>query len=181
MKKYILVAVDYVSKWVETEACATTDAHVVLNFLKKNIFNRFGTPRAIISDGGSHLCNKVFEKRLEKYGVMHKVSSPYHTQTSRQVEESNRESKEVKTVNTSKKDWCIRLDDALWAYHTAFVISQPEIYVLNITMTAQFIRQDLQMATTEDQYDPPPSTVQFPETDQFNPTFALIQVEPAPA
>lgn len=75
--KYILVGVDYVSKWVEAEACATNDAHVVLKFLKKNIFNRFGTPRAIISDGGTHFCNKIFEKLLGNM-VSH-TRFPLHT------------------------------------------------------------------------------------------------------
>ncbi|KAL5561557.1 hypothetical protein UlMin_031304 [Ulmus minor] len=56
--KFVLVAVDYVSKWVEAVALPTNDSRVVIRFLKKNIFARFGTPRAIISDGGSHFCNK---------------------------------------------------------------------------------------------------------------------------
>ena len=60
LNKYILVAVNYVSKWVEAVAVPTNDARVVLRFLKANIFTRFGTPRAIISDGGTHFCNKQF-------------------------------------------------------------------------------------------------------------------------
>ncbi|XP_070019793.1 uncharacterized protein [Nicotiana sylvestris] len=71
--KYILVAVDYVSKWVEAAALPTNDARVVVGFLKKNIFTRFGTPRAIISDGGTHLYNRAFEKLLAKYDVRHKA------------------------------------------------------------------------------------------------------------
>jgi hypothetical protein len=58
---YILVAVDYVSKWVEAVACKTNDHRVVVKFLKDIIFARFGTPRAIISDGGTHFCNRIFE------------------------------------------------------------------------------------------------------------------------
>ncbi|XP_075077388.1 uncharacterized protein LOC142164108 [Nicotiana tabacum] len=77
--KYILVAVDYVSKWVEAVALPTNDAKGVTGFLKKNIFTRFATPRAILSDGGTHFCNRAFARLLEK-----------------------------------------KLDDALWAYHTAF-------------------------------------------------------------
>ena len=64
--QYILVGVDYVSKWVEAVTCKTNDAAVVLKFLKENIFTRFGVPRAIFSDGGSHFCNKLFAKLLEK-------------------------------------------------------------------------------------------------------------------
>jgi hypothetical protein len=57
---YILVAVDYVSKWVEAVACKTNDHRVVVKFLKDTIFTRFGTPRAIINDGGTHFCNQIF-------------------------------------------------------------------------------------------------------------------------
>ncbi|CAL2256064.1 unnamed protein product [Prunus armeniaca] len=63
---YILVAVDYVSKWVEAIATKTNDHKVVLKFLRDNIFTRFGTPRAVISDGGSHFCNKPFEALMKK-------------------------------------------------------------------------------------------------------------------
>ena len=120
--KYILVAVDYVSKWVEAVALPTNDASVVVKFVKKNIFTRFGTPRAIISDEGTHFCNRLFNKLLAKYGVCHKVATVYHPQTSVQVEVSNREIKQIleKTVNASRKDWAMKLDDALWAYRTAF-------------------------------------------------------------
>ncbi|XP_058010458.1 uncharacterized protein LOC131183818 [Hevea brasiliensis] len=72
--KYILVGVDYVSKWVEAIASPTNDARVVMKFLKKFIFTRFGVPRAIISDGGSHFYNKQFEHLLKKYEVTHKVN-----------------------------------------------------------------------------------------------------------
>ena len=91
--KYILVAVDYVSKWVEAIALANNEGKSVTTFLKKNILFRFGTPRAIISDGGSHFCNKFLKGLLEKYGVLHNVATPYHPQTSGQVEVSNREIK----------------------------------------------------------------------------------------
>ncbi|CAN6697969.1 unnamed protein product [Malus baccata var. baccata] len=88
---YILLAVDYVSKWVEAKATKTNDSKVVSDFIKSNIFVRFGIPRAIISDGGSHFCNRTFEALLRKYNVTHKVSTPYHPQTSGQAEVSNLE------------------------------------------------------------------------------------------
>ena len=120
--QFILVAVDYVSKWVEAVALPTNDARVVVRFLRKNIFARFGTPRAIISDGGSHFCKKQFDSLLSKYRVTHRVATPYHPQTSGQVEVSNRELKRIleKTINYSRNDWSSKLDDALWAYRTAF-------------------------------------------------------------
>ncbi|XP_038976409.1 uncharacterized protein LOC113461320 [Phoenix dactylifera] len=120
--QYILVAVDYVSKWVEATATQTNDSRVVMRFVKKNIFSRFGVPRAIISDEGSHFCNRSFEALLKKYGVTHKVALAYHPQTNGQVELANRELKQIleKTVSSSRKDWANKLDDALWAYRTAF-------------------------------------------------------------
>ncbi|RVW66765.1 Gag-Pol polyprotein [Vitis vinifera] len=103
---YILVGVDYVSKWVEAIPCRSNDHKVVLKFLKENIFARFGVPKAIISDGGTHFCNKPFETLLAKYGVKHKVATPYHPQTSGQVELANREIKNIlmKVVNVNRKD-----------------------------------------------------------------------------
>ena len=79
-------------------------------------------PKAIISDGGTHFCNKPFETLLAKYGVKHKVATPYHPQTSRQVELANREIKNIlmKVVNTSRRDWFVKLHDSLWAYKTAY-------------------------------------------------------------
>ena len=68
---YILIVVDYVSKWDEAAACPKNDANTVLGFLQRNILSRFGTPRTIISDGGSHFANKAFEKIMSRYGIKH--------------------------------------------------------------------------------------------------------------
>ncbi|GJV95899.1 reverse transcriptase domain-containing protein [Tanacetum coccineum] len=83
--KYILVAVDYLSKWVEAKALPTNDARVICKFLK-SLFARFGAPRAIISDRGTHFCNDQFAKVMLKYGVTHRLSIAYHLQISGQVE-----------------------------------------------------------------------------------------------
>ena len=119
---YILVGVDYVSKWVEAIPYKTNDRRVVLKFLKANIFSRFGVPKAIISDGGSHFCNKSFETLMDKYGVKHKLATPYHPQISGQVDLANRESRTIlmKVVNSNRKDWSLKLLDLLWAYRTTF-------------------------------------------------------------
>ena len=75
---YILLAVDYVSKWVEAIPTRTNDAKIVAQFLRSNIFSRFGTPRALITDNGTHFCNKVIDRVLQKYGVRHRTSLAYH-------------------------------------------------------------------------------------------------------
>ncbi|GJS96540.1 reverse transcriptase domain-containing protein [Tanacetum coccineum] len=92
--KYILVAVNYLSKWVEEKALPTNNARVVCKFLK-SLFSRFGTPRAIISDRGTHFCNDQFIKVMLKYGFTHHLSTAYHPQTSGQVEVSNRGLKRI--------------------------------------------------------------------------------------
>ncbi|GJU58920.1 reverse transcriptase domain-containing protein [Tanacetum coccineum] len=112
--KYILVAVDYLSKWVEAKALPTNDARVVCKFLK-SLFARFGAPRAIISDRGIHFCNDQFAKVMLKYGVTHRFSTAYHPQISGQVEVSNYGLKRIleRTVGENRASWSDKLDDAL--------------------------------------------------------------------
>ncbi|CAN6701216.1 unnamed protein product [Malus baccata var. baccata] len=119
---YVLIAVDYVSKWVEAKATRTNYSKVVADFIKANIFSRFGMPRVFISDVGSHFCNRTIEALFKKYNVKHRVSTSYHPQTSGQAEVSNREIKQIleKTVGPNRKDWSLRLEDALWAYRTTY-------------------------------------------------------------
>nr|GFC15071.1 reverse transcriptase domain-containing protein [Tanacetum cinerariifolium] len=119
--KYILVAVDYLSKWVEAKALPTNDARVVVKFLK-SLFSRFGTPKAIISDRGTHFYNDQFAKVMSTYGVTHRLSTAYHPQTSGQVEVTNRGLKRIleRTVGENRALWTDKLDDALWAFRTAF-------------------------------------------------------------
>ena len=77
---YILLAVDYISKWVVPIPTCTNDASVVAKFLRSNIFTRFNTPRVLIIDEDTHLCNKMVDKVLQKYGVRHCTSLAYHPQ-----------------------------------------------------------------------------------------------------
>nr|GEX10416.1 reverse transcriptase domain-containing protein [Tanacetum cinerariifolium] len=119
--KYILVVVDYLSKWVEAKALPTNDARVVCKFLK-NLFARFGTPRAIINDHKMHFCNEQFTKVMLKFGVTHRLATPYHPQTNGQVEVSNCGLKQIleRTVDENCASWSEKLDDALWDFRTAY-------------------------------------------------------------
>ena len=119
---YILLAMDYVSKWVEAIACPINDASTVVGFIQRNILSRFGAPRTIISDNGSHFENKVFAKLMNRYGIKHMRRLTYHPQSNGQAEISNREIKKImeKTININRKDWFIKLDNTLWAYRTSY-------------------------------------------------------------
>ena len=85
-----------------------------IKFLE-NIFSRFGTPRTIISNNGTHFCNKSFEALVRKYVIAHKLSTPYHPQTKGQVEVSHRQIKLIleNTVSQNRKNWSTKLVDTL--------------------------------------------------------------------
>nr|GEV33624.1 reverse transcriptase domain-containing protein [Tanacetum cinerariifolium] len=106
---------------VEAKALPTNDARVVCKFLK-SLFARFGTPRAIISDHGTHFCNDQFAKVMLKYEVTHRLSTAYHLQTSGKVEVSNRGLKRIleRTIGENRASWSDKLDDALWAFRIAY-------------------------------------------------------------
>ena len=120
--EYILVAVDYVSKWVEALPCIAADSSSSERMFQETIFPCFGVPRVVIIDGGSHFIDKTFRKCLSELSVDHRVATPYHPQTSGQAETSNKQIKNIlqKTVNVIGKGWKSKLPEALWAYRTTF-------------------------------------------------------------
>ncbi|GKE59253.1 reverse transcriptase domain-containing protein [Tanacetum coccineum] len=110
------MAVDYVSKWVEAQALPMNDARIVIKFLRR-LFARFRVPKALISDRGTQL-----EKALQNYRVTHKLSTTYHPQTNGQTEVTNRAIKRIleRLVGYNPKNWSEKMDDALWAFRTAY-------------------------------------------------------------
>ena len=114
-KEYILLAVDFVSKWVEAIPTRTNDHREVLRFITQCIFAKYGCPRAIISDGRAHFNNAHFWALLKKYRVHHSITTPYHPQPNGQVEVSNRQVKTIlkKIIHPDGKDWAHKLPDAL--------------------------------------------------------------------
>jgi hypothetical protein len=99
--EYILVAVDYVSKWVEALPCRVVDTIHSKRMFHEVIFPRYGVPRIVISDGGPHFIDRTFQKALMDVGVDDRIATPYHPQTSGQAETSNKQMKNIlqKTVN----------------------------------------------------------------------------------
>ena len=93
--QYILLVVDYVSKWVEGITCPRNDANTILGFIQRNILSRFGAPRTIISDEGSHFANQLCAKLMSRYGIKHVMGLVYHPQSNGQAEISNREIKSI--------------------------------------------------------------------------------------
>ena len=83
--EYILVVVDYISKWVEALPCRAAVAKHARKMFHEVIFPHFGTPRMVISDGGSHFIDKTFRAFLKELGAKHNIATPYHPQTSDQA------------------------------------------------------------------------------------------------
>ncbi|GJR94515.1 reverse transcriptase domain-containing protein [Tanacetum coccineum] len=108
--------------WIVGTFCPVVLRYDMFGFMDPNMQNEFGTPRAIISDRGTHFCNDKFAKVISKYGVTHRLATAYYLQTSGQVEVSNRVLKRIleRTVGENRTSWSDKLDDALWAFRTAF-------------------------------------------------------------
>ncbi|MCO5614527.1 hypothetical protein L7F22_068810 [Adiantum nelumboides] len=123
--QYIIVATDYLTKWVEAKATKKNDAKTTAQFLYENIFTRYGLPIEIVSDRGTHFINEVIEQLLDEFMVIHRKSAPYHPQANGQAESTNKILVTVltKIVSESRADWDQKLHSALWAYRVAYKTS----------------------------------------------------------
>ena len=118
--EYILVAIDYFTKWVEATSYAGLTAARVAKFIRSHIIYRYGVPHELISDRGAHFRGEV-DTLVQEYGIQHHRSSAYRPQTNGAVEAANKNIKRIlkKMVETSR-DWSKKLPFALWAYRTSF-------------------------------------------------------------
>ncbi|MCO5596584.1 hypothetical protein L7F22_050649 [Adiantum nelumboides] len=123
--QYIIVAIDYLTKWVEAKATTRNDAKTTAQFLYENIFTRYGLPIEIVSDRGTHFIHEVIEQLLDEFMVIHWKSAPYHPQANGQAESTNKILVIVltKTVSESRTDWDQKLHSTLWAYRVAYKTS----------------------------------------------------------
>jgi len=121
-KAYILVCTEYVTKWVEARAITKATKKVVADFIFEEIFARYGTRREIVSYGESQFTSHMIGKLMQKYGVKHRVTTPYHPQTNGQVESTNKVLENIltKTIPSHHRDWAQKLPEALWEYKTTW-------------------------------------------------------------
>ena len=121
--KFILIDIDYFTKWVEVASYAKLTSTKVANFIRSHIICRYEVPHELISDRGTHFRAEV-ETLLQKYGIQHHKSFAYRPQTNGAVEATNKNINKIlrKMVDTSQ-DWSKKLHFALWAYCTSFFTS----------------------------------------------------------
>eukprot|EP00253_Pinus_taeda_P003891 PITA_03891 len=121
-KSYITVCTDYLTKWVETKAIKAATEEKVAEFLRENIFYKFGYPRELVTDQGSQFTSNLIEDFLSHHKIKHRTSTPYHPQANGQVEVTNRALDRIltKVVSSSRRDWVGRLVEATWAYNTTW-------------------------------------------------------------
>eukprot|EP00253_Pinus_taeda_P033758 PITA_33758 len=159
---YILVATEYVTKWVEAEAFPRATEDSVIQFLL-HLFVRYGLPREVITDGGPQFVGHKLATTLNNYHVQHKITTPYHPQANGQVESNNKviESILTKIVTSHHRDWAARLPEELCAYRTTWrsttdyspyhlVFGKKPIFPIEFEIqmlrTAQEVRLDLSEA-----------------------------------
>ena len=124
-KRYILVATDYVTKWAEAATTKTDNATIVATFLYENIITRFGCPKELISDRGTHFINHTIAALTTKYEIKHRKTTPYHPRANGQTEKTNGILCKIltKTISGAGTDWNTKLFAALWAYRTAYKVT----------------------------------------------------------
>lgn len=132
--QYIIVATDYLTKWVEAKATVKADAKTTPQFLYEYVIVRYGLPIEIVSDRGTHFLNDMIEHLLEEFMIIHRKSAPYHPQANGQVEATNKTLCTVltKIVNESRNDWDQKLHSALWAYRVAY---KPKLHTTRFNLT----------------------------------------------
>ncbi|XP_075640401.1 uncharacterized protein LOC142612169 [Castanea sativa] len=116
--RFLIVAVDYFTKWVEAKLVATITEAKITSFVWKNIICKFGVPRIILSDNGKQFDNPKFRKFFQDLGIKNHYSSPRHPQANGQTKVMNRSLlKIIKTqLKGPKGAWSKELPNVLWAY-----------------------------------------------------------------
>ena len=119
-RKFIIVAVEYFTRWVEAEALATITAKAVWNFIWKNIICRFGLLHALISDNGTQFASAFVTRQCANFGIKNNFASVSHPATNGLAEVTNRTILQglTRKVEEFKTEWPDLLDEILWTYRT---------------------------------------------------------------
>ena len=118
-KRYIVTAIDYLTKWTEAKALYKATADEVATFIYEDIICRHGCPKIILSDRGSHFVAKIIHLLCDKFRIKHQLSTPYHPQTNGAVERFNRTLCEsLAKIAEKDNQWDIHIPAALFAYRT---------------------------------------------------------------
>ena len=119
--RYIIVAMDYLTKWPEARATKEATADETVKFIYEDIICRHGCPGKILSDRGTHFNNQLLTKLTQKFQIQHLMSTPYHPQTNGLVERFNRTLIEglSKIVMQHVEDWDKYIAPVLFAYRTS--------------------------------------------------------------
>jgi hypothetical protein len=150
------VATEYLTKWAEAKAVKKADAKQTAIFLYENIIARFGCPKILISDRGTHFINEAIEEMTTLFNINHRKTTPYHPQTNGQTERVNQTLVRIlrKTVIDSKRDWDTKLTAALWAYRTTYKVTTRAtpfslMYGIEAILPIEFEVQTLRIATEQ--------------------------------
>ena len=154
--RYIIVATDYLTKWVEARAVRKVDARSTAWFIYEQVITRFGCPIEIVIDRGTHFINEVILELLDKFMIIHRKSTPYYPRGNGQVESTNKILSGIltKICEVKRTDWETKLHSTLWAYRTTYKTSTGKtpfqlVYGLEVVMLAEFVVPSLRIAVQE--------------------------------
>ena len=127
--KYLVVAVDYFTKWIEVKPLAKIIAQKIEDFTWKNIVCKFELPYAIVTDNGTQLTDKIFKGFCERLGIKQIFSSVEHLQSNGQAKPANKVILQglKKRLDQAKRRWIEELHSVLWAYHTTIHFTTGEM------------------------------------------------------
>jgi hypothetical protein len=119
--QYIIVVIDYITKWVEVQALCDNMAKNIVKFIYEQVIIRFGYSTHLVSDQGNHFINKTIEILVKEFMISHHKSTTYYLQGNKQAKLTNKTLVKIltKLINAKQIDWDVILVTALWAYRMA--------------------------------------------------------------
>ncbi|XP_024164578.1 uncharacterized protein LOC112171663 [Rosa chinensis] len=161
--RWILVATDYFTKWVEAVPFTSISSAEVIKFIEQNIIHRFGIPETITTDRGSVFIAEAVIKRMAEYKMTMQQSTPYYAQANGQAEATNKVPIQImdKMIQENPRDWHNLLSETLWAYRTSkrsatgttpFALTYGHATILPMEMTVRSLRVAMQNNLTADEY-----------------------------